>query len=372
MKVLQVIGILDRGGAETLLMNIYENIDRDRYQFDFLVFEDKEFDYSDKVKDFGGNIIFLESPQKIGMFSFIKRLKKLIKDNKYDIVHAHTLFNCGPVVFAAFLAGVKKRISHSHNTKILDEKKSLKKTVYFFLSKILINTFSSDCLACGEEAGKFLYYWYRKFTVIKNGIDVERYDYCESIRTELKIKNKIDDDSLVIGNIGRLNFQKNQTFLLDIFSRIIKKQENVYLFILGDGELKEELMEKARELQIDENVKFLGNIPNANQYYSVFDLFLFPSLFEGLPYTLIEAQDNGLPILASDTISDECNISNTINFMSLEAPIDDWCDKSLDLMKQKERYNNKKYIEEHGYSIKNTTKLIEKIYGGYNEKNSNV
>ena len=139
MKVLQVIGVLDRGGAETFLMNVFDNINRDKYSFDFLVFHKKQYDYDEKVKELGGNIIYIESPKKIGIIKFIKELKKICKNNKYDVIHAHTLFNCGPCMLAGFLAGVKVRLSHCHSTKVMDEKINFYKKIYMIISKLLIN-----------------------------------------------------------------------------------------------------------------------------------------------------------------------------------------------------------------------------------------
>ncbi len=360
MKILQVIATLDRGGAETLLVNILENIDRKQYQFDFLVFDDKQYDYEDKILALGGKIIRFPSPVSIGMLKFIKQLKKLIKEESYDVVHAHTLFNCGPVMLSAFLAKVKKRISHSHNTKILEEKISIKKRIYFILSKLLINLLSTDCLACGEEAGNFLYYRFRNFKIINNGIKIDKYQFNNSLREQLRYNYKISADALVIGNIGRLNFQKNQKFLIDIFEKIIIEYPNSFLVILGDGELKKELEDIIHQRHLEKHILLLGNLPNANEYYSMFDIFVFPSLFEGLPYTLIEAQCNGLPIIASSAISNQSNITNTIIFLDLNESTKVW--KDVILKEQRKRYEDLDAISNSGYSIMNTTNIIVDLY----------
>lgn len=360
MKILQVIATLDRGGAETLLVNIFENIDRNKYQFDFLVFGNKKYDYEEKVLELGGKIIRFPSPVEIGMFKFIKQLKNLIKKENYDIVHAHTLFNCGPVMLSSFLANVKKRISHSHNTKLLEEKISAKKRIYFFLSKVLINLLSTDCLACGEAAGNFLYYKFRKFIIINNGINIEKYKFDDSLRKQIRNKLGISNDSLVIGNIGRLNFQKNQKFLIDIFEKIIIDFPNSFLIILGDGELKEELTNIIQQKHLEKNILLLGNLPNANEYYNMFDIFVFPSLFEGLPYTLIEAQCNGLPIVASSSISPQSNVTNRIVFLDLNDSEEIW--KQTILKEKEKRYIDIAAIMKSGYSVMNTTDTMVNIY----------
>lgn len=362
MKVLQVIASLDRGGAETLLVNILENIHSQDVEFDFLVYGSKKYDYEDKILEMGGKIIRMENPMELGMLNFIKKLTKMIKNNKYDVVHAHTLFNCGPVMLAAFLARVKTRISHSHNTQILEEEVKLKKKIYFFLSKILINMFSTSCLACGKEAGKFLYYQWKKFSIISNGVLVEKYAYNKECRKKIRNKYNIAENDLVIGNIGRLNFQKNQTFLINIFIELLKIKQNSYLIILGDGELRDSLHELAKTNNVESQIIFTGNVSNAYEYYSSFDVFVFPSNFEGLPYTLIEAQCNGVPIIASSVISEECNLTNQIIFEDLAKSPYDWALKILENSDFNNRYSKIDDIIESGYSILDTVEKIIAIY----------
>lgn len=363
MRVLEVIGGLNRGGAETLLVNILEHVNDKDIKYDLLVYEKKEYDYSDKVKELGANIIYVESPSKIGIINFIIKLKRIIKNNRYDVVHAHTLFNCGPVMLSAFLANVKIRISHSHNTQILEENPSFVKKVYFKLSKLMLNLFSTDAIACGEDAGKFLFYKRKKFIVIRNGIDIYKYKYNNAFEKKLKAKYKIGENTLIFGNIGRLNFQKNQVYLLDVFKVISVLYPNSLLFIIGDGELKESLLQYAKKLNIDDKVIFTGNIANANEYYSLFDCFLFPSKFEGLPYTLIEAQANGLPIIASDQITEEVNISKYINFMPItKSNLENWANEAIELASDHLIKDNDQSIISSGYSIVDTVELLEKIY----------
>lgn len=365
MKILQIIGVLNRGGAETLLMNVFRNIDRNEFEFDFLIFEDKEFPYTKEIKNMGGNVIYLPGPQKIGMIKFIKELINLCKKNKYDVVHAHTLFNCGPCMLAAYLAKIKIRIAHSHNTKILDKKINAKKKIYFIIAKLLLNIFSNFKIACGKEAGKFLFYKFNKYIVLKNGVDIKKFEFNNKYRKEIRKLYNIKEDNFVIGNIGRLNYAKNQEFLIELFKKINEIEKNAFLFIIGDGNLYKTLTDKVKENNLEERVIFTGNIDNVNQYYSAFDIFLFPSLFEGLPLTLIEAQCNGLPIIASNSISKECNITNTICFQSLDNK-EEWIKLILEL-KNKKRYYNEPKILNSGYDIKETVKKLENIYKG--EKN---
>lgn len=359
MKVLQIIGVLNRGGAETLVVNILENIDKNNYDFDFLVFEEKHYDYEDKIKELGGRVIRLQGPTEVGMFKFVHNLRKLCMEEKYDVVHAHTLFNCGPSVFAAWLGKVPTRISHSHNTKVLEKNSSIIKRIYFLIAKVLLNIFSTDKIACGIEAGKFLFFT-NSFLVINNGIDVNKFRFDISTKNFLKSKFSIEKDALVIGNIGRLNHQKNQLFILEVFENLLKVKENAYLFILGEGGLKLELQTLIKERGIEKRVFMLGNVNNANEFYSLFDLFVFPSLFEGVPLTLVEAQSNGLPIICSDRVSDEVNLTNEIDFLSLEKGVDYWVDYISKYTKK--RYDKTELIIDKGYDIKTTVNTINEIY----------
>ena len=356
MKVLQVIGSMDRGGSQNLLMNIYSNIDREKYKFDFLVFKDKKYDFDDKLNELGGKLIVMESPKEIGMFKFIKKFKQLCIDNKYDIVHAHTLFNCGPCVYAAFLAKVKTRISHSHSTKYLDEKISIKKKIYFFLSKLLINIFSTNYIACGEDAGKFLYYKSKKVNVLNNGIDLKKFAFKKKNREKIRKQYSINNEDVLIGHVGRLMYIKNQTFLLDVLSKLDKKYK---LILVGGGEDERKLVKKVNELNLNNRVIFTRDVNNVSDYYSSFDIFCFPSLHEGIPFTVIEAQANGLKVLASKNISPECNLSGAIEFLSIEN-IEIWKNKIITSDYSRNDYSS--IIEKKGYSINSTVKILEDVY----------
>lgn len=362
MKVLQIIGTLNSGGAETLLLNILNNIDREKYKMDFLVFENKEYVLEKEFKKLGARIICIESPNKIGMLNFIKQLKKLCVNEKYDVVHAHTLFNCGPCMYAAYKAGIKTRIAHSHNTKILDEHYNFKKKIYFFIAKLLLNHFSTTRLACSEEAGKFLFYKNKEFVVIKNGIDINKFIFDNEINIKIRKKLNIPLDAFVIGNIGRMTFVKNQKFLIETFEKLHKEFKNSYLIIIGDGKLKGEISNEIKRINLEKFIFLTGSINNANEYYNVFNLFAMPSLYEGLPLVLVEAQTNGLPIIASNKINNESNITNRITFIPIDSS-ETWKDEILK-EKNKERYNEINKIIENGFSIKNTVKEIEKVYNG--------
>jgi len=362
MKILHVITALNRGGAETLLMNIYRNIDREKYKFYFLVFEEEKFEYEDEIIKLGGKIFRMKSPKETGMLQYITVLKQLLKREEFDVVHAHNLFNCGPTVFAAYLAGIKVRISHSHTNKYLDENRKIKKKIYYILSKFLINIFSTNLIACSEQAGNFLFYKLRKFRVLKNGININKFKFDDEKRNRLRNRYKIENDTIVIGHVGRFNNEKNHSFLIKTFHELLKLNNNIKLMLVGNGELENEIKNMVNDLNLMDKILFLGSVENVNEIYNAFDIFVFPSKFEGLGIVLIEAQCNGLPIIASDTITQEVNISNQIKYISLEKQPQYWAEAIYEKSTNKKRANNLKLILDSGYLIQSTVKDLEKIY----------
>lgn len=360
IKVLEVDAKLNFGGTETLLMNIMDNIDKEKFKIDFLCYGEEKFDYENKVLENNSKILRIPKPVDVGMITHIKQVKKILSKEKYDVVHVHNLFNCGPVLLAAYLANVKIRIPHSHTTKYLDENKiGIKKKIYYFLSRKLIKHFSTVRFACGEEAGRFLY-GNSKFYVIKNGIKIEKYKFSQEYRKNIRNKYKISDETTVIGHAGRFVEVKNHKFIVELLSEYKKYNNNFKMFFLGDGDLYNKINELVKENGLIENVIFTGNVSNANEYYSAMDGFVFPSLYEGLPFTLIEVQCNGIPILASNKISKEVNVSNTIKFLDINKK-EDWI-KEIKKFEKKDRNKNIIKLKENGYSIEDTIKFIEKMY----------
>ena len=358
VKVLEVTSSLNIGGAETLLMNILANINKEKFSIDFLCYGNDKFAYEEKVKKYGSSIFRINNPIDIGMIRHIKEVYSFLKKNNYNVVHCHNLFNCGPVLFAAFLAGVKIRIAHSHTTVYLNDGPiSLKKKVYYFLAKRLISLFATKRFACGIESGKFLY-GNKKFKVIKNGINTNDYIFSKTYRDMIRKKYNIDDSTVVLGHVGRFVEVKNHLFLIDVFKDYCSTNDSK-LLLVGDGILKDEIVNKIKQYKLEEKVILTGAISDVNKYYSAMDCFVFPSLSEGLPLTLIEAQTNGLPIIASDGISVESDITNTICFEKLNSK--KWLVDLNEIDKVKRNDNLNKVIES-GFDINDTTKLLEKEY----------
>ncbi len=358
IKVLEVIGSMDMGGAETLLMNILKNININKFQLYFLCYGNKKFDYEEELKKLGGIIIKIPIPS-FNIFQNIKQIKNVIETNNIDIVHCHTYYNSMYALIAAKKCGIKKRITHSHNTKS-EEHANIIKKIYYLISKLIINFYSTDFLACGSDAGKALFFKSKKFKIINNGIILSRFYYNDIFRKEKMKELKVPNNYKIIGHVGRFEEAKNHKFLIELFNNYLKEHKNTILLLIGDGSLHKEIEQQIKKYKIENNVKLLSKRSDVNELYNVMDLFLFPSLYEGLPVVLIEAQANGVPIVASDVIDKEVNFTDTISFLSLSENYKYWI-KEIEQRIGK-RNDNRKLMEDSKYNIKNTVKEIEKLY----------
>lgn len=355
MKIMYVNYTMNLGGVETFLVNVCKNMDSKKYEFIFLTYDNSEFYYDNLLKEINCKII--KTKNKNFLENFISTYK-IIKQLKPDVVHCNIYFHSIMVMIAAKLAGVKIRITHSHSAMADLEKNNIKKRINKII-QWLLNYFCTSKLACSKEAGNALFGKY-DFEIISNGIEFDKFYYNEEMRIKYRKDLKIAKNEIVIGHVGRLEQVKNHKFLLDIFKSILNKNSNYKLILVGSGTLENELKEYSKKLNIKDKVLFLGNRNDINKILNCFDIIVFPSIYEGLPISLVESQANGLKIIASDTISKEVDITNNIKFYSLEKSAKDWANQVL--LINKTRKNVKEYINNSDYSIKTTTNKLEKIY----------
>ena len=354
--VAQIMGKWFGGGVEAVIMNYYRNIDRSKVQFDFICDEDSTNIPYDEIKKLGGRVIICPPYQKI--FEYERFLIDLFKKKKYKIVHSNINTLSIFPLRAAKKAGVPIRIAHSHSTTNKKEwKKNLMKQVLRPFSK----KYATDYFACSELAGRWLFgdktFEQGKVTIINNAIDLDKFKYDEKIRKEKRKELNINDDTLVVGHIGRFVAQKNHTFLIDIFNELHKKEKNSILLLIGQGPLMGEIKQKVETIGISDSVKFLGQRDDVNELYNAMDLFLFPSLYEGLGMVLIEAQANGLPCITSTVVPKIADIANNVQFYGLNDSIDIWL-KNYDTNRFK--FMHKNCI----YNIKKEVEKLEKYYLG--------
>lgn len=355
-KILHVVRSFNNGGTEKYIMNLLKNTYKE-YDNYILIYENITYG-REELEQMGIKIIQLKDINKEGVVDKIKFIRSFVKINQIDVVYSYTYYNSAYVMLAAFLGKVKKRITHAHRSAS-EQRRTLKYNIYIFLSKILISLFSTDCLACGLDAGKSLFY--KKFKVINNGIELEKYKFNNEKRNLIRKEFNISDDDIVIGTIGRLDKNKNQIFMIKVFEKYHKENTNSKLLIIGEGEQKNDLKELIRNLKIEDVVILLGNREDANELYNAFDLFMLTSIKEGLPFVLIEAQANGLNSIVSDSVDKNADISNSIKFVSLDDDISKW----LETIKKEKfiRKDNIKKIIEKGYSLESSIKSVMEIYG---------
>ena len=351
LKVLQVVNSMNVGGLETFIMNLYRNIDRSKFEFVFLANVPGKYDYQDEIEKMGGRIVRIETPTKWNRIKHLRQLNKVIKQLKPDVIHCHTYYDAFNVMLVSQHNHVPVRITHSHTTFGYN----LNHRILRNMMSGLIRKKSNVLLACGKEAGLALY---KKddFVVLPNGIEIDKFGYNNTKREQLRKKMNIRPDEIVIGHVGRLVEVKNHKFLLDIAEKLKDKKQYRFIFV-GDGPLKGDIKKIIKQCHL-ENVLLLGNVNNTSELYNVFDIFVFPSIYEGIPLALIEAQANGLPIIASNTIDNAVNVSGNIDFLSLSAPKAEWI--TLIENKAGKRSNNKIY--DNRYDISKIVEKIEYIY----------
>ncbi|XMO86147.1 glycosyltransferase family 1 protein [Algibacter sp. AS12] len=370
IRVLQVFTIMDRGGAETMIMNYYRKLDTTKVQFDFLVHRPNKAAYDDEIGALGGKIYRLPAINPFMPNAYYKALRAFFKKhNTYNIIHSHlNTFSYFPLKMAEEFK-IPVRIAHAHIAinkvslrSILSGKESisesLKKIVKLQLKK-RVKLHATHYFSCGDKAGNWLF-GSTPFETMNNAIDTDKFKYNPSVSATYKKEFKLENE-LVIGHIGRFVSQKNHAFLIKIFAAILKKQPNATLILIGDGPLKSGLQTEAQRLQIDHKIQFLGVRTDIPQLCQMMDVFVFPSFYEGLPVTLIEAQAASLKIIASDSITKEVRLTNNISFVSIDETADVWAQKILTLDTSK-KIDQSQNIIEGNYDIISNTQNIQSFY----------
>ena len=361
IRVAQIIGKWLGGGVESVVMNYYRHIDRTKIQFDFICDEDSTNIPYEEIEKMGGKVILIPPYQKV--FKYHKKLKEVLKSGGYKIVHSHINTLSVFSLFAAKCAGVPVRIAHSHSTTNKKEKKkNLLKQVLRPFSKV----FATDYMCCSELAGRWLFgnkeYDNGNVYLLNNAIDLDKFKYDEEKRKKKRKELNIEDDTLVIGHVGRFVEQKNHRFLIDIFNEVHKQKENSILLLAGQGPLMEEMKEKARNLGLEKNVKFLGQRNDINELYQAFDVFCLPSLYEGLPVVGVEAQATGLLCIFSDDMTKETKVLDTTEFLSLNQSVEMWGKHILKSFEVYTRKTNQTEIKNNGFDIRNEAKKLSDYY----------
>lgn len=366
-KKVLVFGMTENpGGVESVIMNYYRNIDLKRVHFDFLCNSYEPIAYEDELTSNGSKCFHFVARSK-NPIKYHKELKTFFKKHADEYsaiwVNVCSLANIDYLKLAKKY-GISKRIIHSHNSENMDSKLRGKLHEY---NKKRLWKYATDFWACSEEAAKWFYdkKLLKKVVIIKNAIDINRVSFDEKKRQHYREKINAKD-RFVIGNVGRLHFQKNQSFLIDIFNDYLKEDPTAICILIGDGEDKHKLINKVKQYGIEDRVLFLGVQSDVQGWLSAMDLFLFPSLFEGLPVAPLEAQGNGVPVLASEGIMPyELKINDNFLFFSLKKSSKEWADEISTIKEKLPRLSVDKTRENFsdcGYNIKAEAKKMEKKF----------
>ena len=368
IRVMQINQGEKFGGVSSMLFHLYQHIDRQQVQFDFVAPRKSSFSTCrSEIEEMGGRIFELKAGGSFIMkkLRFWKRLKDHINKERYEIVHINSgsiLFNiqCALVARACH---VRKIIVHSHNAGADgDMKQKLAQ-----LCKPLLDIAATDFLACSHKAAQFMYVPRRirekKYMVINNGVDTEQFAFSQSVRDEYRAELGISNDTEVILHVGRFSRQKNHSYLVRLFKKYTRKYPKSVLLLVGAGDLSDSIKELVKKLGIEDKVKFLGLRSDIPSLMAASDVFLLPSLYEGLPVVGIEAQTSGLPCIFADTITKEVDVLRNNCFISLEADADKWCDRiHAAASSRKDRESAAAKISAKGYSIQASAKTLLDCY----------
>lgn len=359
-RVLQIVGIACNGGVEAVVLNYYRHMDKSKVQFDFVVHKHPAENFVAEVKK-GGGRLYEVTPYTKNIFAFTYEIYKIIRNGRYEIVHSNMNSLSVFPLFAAWLAGAKVRILHNHTT---DAKTEGLRTILKRVLRPFAKMFANRYWACSNLAGEWMYgkkaVQSGKITIIPNAIDLEKFafnpDKRKLLRQKLGLENKF-----VLGHIGRFVYQKNHSFLIDVFAEVVKVKPEARLMLVGDGELRKNIEEKVASLGLQDKVLFLGNRNDVADLYNAMDIFLLPSHYEGLPVVGVEAQANGLKCIMSDQVTEECKMLNSIAFLPLNIQIALWVEEIIYGRSIRED-NAVKIIAKLGYGIQDACSVLGADY----------
>lgn len=365
IRVLHNIVLLDTGGIETLLMNLYRHIDRERLLFDFLVHRPQEGYYEPEIRSYGGRIYRTAPFNPAKMQPFRNECMCVFEEHpEYKVFHAHQELNLWTLKYAK-KAGVPTRIAHSHNAKTVVNLKYF----FFLYEKMFIKNYCTDMFMCSDPAGEWSFgkkaVREGKVKYINGIIETEKFRYNEDVRREMREELGIGD-RIAIGHVGRFMQQKNHKFLLKIFAEIHRKNPNTVLILCGNGRLEDDIRRQAKELGIDGDIIYTGVINGVNiqtcRLYQALDLYLFPSLWEGLPLTGIEAQTAGLPVLMSDVIADQTVVTQNVTKLPLSDSAEQWADAALNILEHYRRRDCRDEVVKAGFDVQSTADFLQEFY----------
>jgi glycosyltransferase EpsF len=376
-RILHVVGRLSRGGAETMIMNLYRACNKGVVQFDFLVYGDSDGSFDREIEDLGGRIIYLRRTNKLSIFQYYRNFKNIIYCyGPYKAIHVHTSFHSGLVLLCAKILKIPVRICHAHSTS--DRNNSSKiRTLYQMVMRKMILFCSTQLLACGRDAGHFLYgcAFDIRGSVFPNAIDYIRYNSVTRENIEKCIKELgLDYSGIIIGSVASFREAKNHMFMLDIAEEMKKQGLQFKMVFAGGGSLFNDIKFEVEKRHLSDKILFLGIRDDVPVLMKVFDVMLMPSLYEGLPVTLVETQASNICAVISENITDEVDFNlGLIKKVSLKADVNIWISELLKGAKLKNSVPQQ-YVEsqlsKNGYLAQDSVNLLYRVYNINNSDNS--
>lgn len=357
IKVLQILPELEGGGIERVVYNYLSYMDKSVFDLDIVAISGRgkePYMYQD-FKKLGVNIFLLPNNIFIRLFVFTSLLCR----KRYNVVHAHGVFSPVYYLFIAKLFFVRVRISHAHvalDTRVLKVR----------LAGFLLNRIATVKLSCGLAAGEYLYGKKQSskenFIVLNNAINVSKYNFNKKLREKVRLELGVENSELLLGCVARFTKQKNHSFLIDVFFSIKQYNINSKLFLIGDGEMYEQIKNKVVLKGLSDSIVFLGLRNDIAELLQAFDVFLLPSIYEGFSVAMIEAQAAGLPVITSENVSIETDLTNNVIFLPLNNNPGYWARRTLGFIKSFNRCSQKECLVEKGYDILSQVKFLTNIY----------
>lgn len=359
IRIAQMMTDMNYGGVEAVVMNYYRSIDKSKFQFDFFCFEGSILPQKDEIEKLGGRIYIV--PKFSHPLGYIKAVRKIFRENGYKIVHCHMNTMGIFAMFAAYKENIPVRILHNHSmVNHFFSRSEFKRNIIKYILREFCKIYPTHFCACSNAAGDWMYGKSFNYTIFNNGVDVDKFKFNQQIRDSVRLSLGLQD-KLVIGHIGRFCEQKNHDFLIDIFCHVLDYQKNGVLLLIGEGELLDEIKQKANKYNIEDKVLFLGKQNDTSKYYQAMDVFCLPSRYEGLPVVGVEAQCSGLPCLFSSYVSKESKILDTTKFLSYDDSSNYWAINIIKLARYS-RVDTSKEVKQANFDMFENAKKLESFY----------
>jgi glycosyltransferase EpsF len=369
-RVLHVIGVMDLGGAETLIMNVYRHLDRKATQFDVVSLSLREGAYDAEIVELGGRIFRIPPPATAGLMATARSFRNVLREQgPFSAVHSHVQKFSGFIAWIAAKEGVPVRVVHSHTTRDMPNDRGWRRA-YSWVMRMLIRKYGTARLGCSADACQALFgprcLGDARTSVVHNGVDWKRFALESEQRGRTRRRLGIAPGAPLLCHVGNFVPAKNHGFLIAAFRQMARLGPGAHLLLVGDGPLRSEIVRLVSEWRMGECITILGRRRDIPALLGAADLFLFPSLYEGVPTALIEAQMTGLPCLASSRITPEVDLGiGLVSFLGLESGPERWAEEAVRLLGAQRHVpmeDRTRALSEAGYDIAAVAKQLENIY----------